>query len=162
MPILPKSSKIGIIGGGISGFSLALALQRNYYLNVNVYEKDRTLSARRQGYSLTINRTTRTALKELKIFDEVRKQDMRSSSHFSFTTEGNIIGFFGLFLHPEIVRNNYNMHLPRQTLRKILFNNLIENTVRWDKQLSTIEDNNNNRDNVKINFVDGSLKRLIF
>jgi salicylate hydroxylase len=158
MSILQKTSKIAIVGGGISGFSLALALQRNNYLNVNVYEKDSTLEARRQGYSLTINRTSRTALKELKIFNEVRKEDMRSSSHFSFTTEGNIIGFFGLFLHPETVRNNYNMHLPRQTLRKILFNNLIDNTVVWNKQLNTIEDSN--RDDIKINFMDGSREKV--
>jgi len=159
MSILPKSSKIAIIGGGISGFSLALALQRNNYWNVKVYEKDHTLEARRQGYSLTINRTSRTALKELKIFDEVRKEDMRSSSHFSFTTRGDIIGFFGLFLHQETIRNNYNMHLPRQTLRRILFNNLIENTVVWNKQLNTIEDNNN-RDEIKVNFMDGSSEEV--
>lgn len=56
MSILPKNSKISIVGGGISGFALALSLQKNNFSNVKVYEKDSHLEARRQGYSLTINR----------------------------------------------------------------------------------------------------------
>lgn len=78
---------------------------------------------------------------------------MASPSHFSFTKDGNIIGFFGSFLHPEIIRNNFNLHVPRQALRKILFNNLVENTVIWNKQLSSIEDISQE---LKINFMDGS------
>jgi monoamine oxidase len=42
-----------VVGGGIGGFALALALQQRG-IKVKVYEKDRRFSERAQGYGLTM------------------------------------------------------------------------------------------------------------
>ena len=43
---------IAIIGGGIAGSALALALQRKGF-RVRVFERDPTFNSRKQGYGLT-------------------------------------------------------------------------------------------------------------
>lgn len=44
---------VGIVGGGISGLALALALQKRKIQSV-LWEKDESFEDRKQGYGLTI------------------------------------------------------------------------------------------------------------
>lgn len=49
-----KEIGIAIIGSGISGLALSIALRQKGFSNVCVYEKDASFDSRRQGYGLTI------------------------------------------------------------------------------------------------------------
>lgn len=167
MSLLKTSSKIRIVGGGIGGLALALSLQRSRFTNVRVYEKDVQFDSRRQGYALTINASATAYLVDLGILDEVRKFNQASHSHMSFNARtGEVIGYFGNFLHPDVNKNNFNMHLSRQVFRKILYDaakGLNEDTVVWNKRLIALsEDNHIDSSHVEgsktlsIEFSDGS------
>lgn len=54
MRTIDKYSKIAIIGAGIAGPALAISLKKYGFKNLLLFEKDLSLSARRQGYGLTI------------------------------------------------------------------------------------------------------------
>ncbi|KAJ3121156.1 hypothetical protein HK100_012506 [Physocladia obscura] len=76
--------KIGIVGGGIGGLGLALALQRrNVNALVTVLEKDTAVEARAQGYGLTLQQAGR-AMRTLGLADIVVAAGCASSSHFIF------------------------------------------------------------------------------
>jgi 2-polyprenyl-6-methoxyphenol hydroxylase-like FAD-dependent oxidoreductase len=55
---------VAIVGGGISGLALALALQQRGFANVRVFERDTDFSQRRQGYGLTMQQGA-TALRAM-------------------------------------------------------------------------------------------------
>ena len=137
-----------VIGGGIGGAALAIALQQRG-MAVIVYERDASFGARRQGYGLTMQQGG-TALSELGLTPE----GVSSSSHFVFDTHGGILGFFGRALHRDFVgaskcsegrgrrRKNkqmFNLHIPRQRLRQRLLEALQPGTVRWGAALTSIE-----------------------
>jgi salicylate hydroxylase len=148
VPIRCISGVVAIIGGGIGGIATAVALQRRG-INAVVFERDVDFSIRRQGYGLTLQQGG-SALRELGI--EIHRE-APSSSHFSFTKDGEIVGFFGrAFLnstdpkqkngsvdassHNTVATSKFNkrgnIHLPRQKLRALLMDKLQPHTVRWD------------------------------
>ena len=43
---------VAVIGGGIGGFALALALQKRGMTSVRVFERDQSFDERRQGYGV--------------------------------------------------------------------------------------------------------------
>lgn len=171
MSLLKTSSKIRIIGGGIGGLAVALSLRRHGFSNVHVYEKDESFDSRRQGYALTINASSTPYLTELGILDEVRRHNLPSHSHMSFDARnGDVIGYFGSFLHPEIrSRNSFNMHLSRQAFRNVLYRAIHSNdetralgsqgneivpTVIWNKRLRSLRfDEESTESNEKIDAV---------
>lgn len=54
MKLISKQMQIAIIGGGIGGIALAISLKMNGFNSISLFEKDKSLAARRQGYGLTI------------------------------------------------------------------------------------------------------------
>ena len=86
---------IAIIGGGIGGAALALALQRRG-LTATVYERDASFDQRSQGYGLTMQQGA-NALAQLGLSDEVH--GVSSSIHFSFLPCGEMLGAFGRALY---------------------------------------------------------------
>lgn len=60
---------VAIIGGGLGGTALALALQQRN-IPVKVFEKDASFSARRQGYALTMQQAA-TTLRSLGLREEI-------------------------------------------------------------------------------------------
>jgi salicylate hydroxylase len=160
---------IAIIGGGIGGVALALALQHRG-MHVAVFERDTSFGARRQGYGLTMQQGG-TALEKLGLEPE----GVSSSSHFVFDTTGGILGFYGralarpvhtersngamgaqpqLPLRPDDItqqplgrcsskrrknRQTPNLHLPRQRLRQRLLGALRPGTVQWGKAYASHE-----------------------
>lgn len=45
---------IAIVGSGISGLALSIALKQKGFSNISIFEKDASFDSRRQGYGLTI------------------------------------------------------------------------------------------------------------
>lgn len=127
---------IAVIGGGIGGLGFALAMQLKGY-EVTVFEKDESFNSRRQGYGLTIQQGSR-ALKLLGLKDQVLDVDTPSSSHYIFHSDGSIAGFFGRAFSPQGIshkRNNFNLHIPRQTLRQFIHDKLDKTCIRWGYKL---------------------------
>ena len=54
MHTITKNCRINVIGGGISGLAIAIALQIKGFQHVKIFEKGPTFDKRRQGYGLTI------------------------------------------------------------------------------------------------------------
>jgi heterodisulfide reductase subunit A-like polyferredoxin len=82
MDVLPKNSKIAIIGSGIAGLGFALALHKEGFQNITIYEKDSSFGQRRQGYGLTIQQAV-SSLVELNVFEKVKELDTPAKYHLS-------------------------------------------------------------------------------
>lgn len=83
---------IAIIGSGIGGVALAVAcLHRG--IPFTLFERDKSFSDRSQGYGLTLQQASK-AMKSFGI--KSLKEGIVSSKHIVHTTEGNIIGEWGM------------------------------------------------------------------
>jgi 2-polyprenyl-6-methoxyphenol hydroxylase-like FAD-dependent oxidoreductase len=49
-----KAARIAVVGAGISGLALSIALRQLGFTNIKIFEKDVSFDSRRQGYGLTI------------------------------------------------------------------------------------------------------------
>ena len=195
-----QQTTVAIIGGGIGGAGLALALLRRG-IPCTVYERDLSLASRAQGYGLTMQQGA-SALAALGLAQSVT--GVSSSVHFSFLPDGAFIGAFGRGLvaraaaaasaaaalapgaapHPHLAplppkpaggeegassssdsegsgggggsacgsaaagshhrlqraAPRFNIHLPRQELRRHLIAALPEGIVVWDARLLEMEE----------------------
>ena len=164
MDIEHLTCDVAIIGGGIAGFSLALALQiaknsRQKLTSVKeennddcsdeelstsvplflLFERDLCFDQRRQGYGLTLQHAN--TLEALGILDEVRSVDCASNEHFTFSPDGRVLGYFGRDLdkedhEPEYVRGN--IRIPREDLRRILLERLPNTSVNYSMKLEQL------------------------
>lgn len=129
-----KSKKIAIIGGGPVGLTTARILQING-ADVTVYERDLNAQARTSGGTLDIHSDTgQKAIQKADLMDEFY-QYARPTGEKMADMHGNITSEEmpteeNAYARPEIDRND---------LRKIMLENLQENTVVWDSQLTEIE-----------------------
>ena len=83
---------VGIIGGGISGMALALAL-RHRNISCIVFEKDVSFDSRCQGYGLTMQQGGRI-LQKLGI-DDFEQYGATTIKHVSFLPDGTVLGSYG-------------------------------------------------------------------
>ncbi|RKP16660.1 FAD/NAD(P)-binding domain-containing protein [Rozella allomycis CSF55] len=129
---------IGIIGGGIAGLALAIALQKHKIRSV-VFEKDESFDSRHQGYGLTMQQGGR-ALKTLGLSQNIAENSVSSHGHFVFDSEGYVI----LYWMPEEKKeredgwtSGRNCHISRQNLRHILLDALDPDytNVVWNSKL---------------------------
>jgi len=142
---MDRKVKIGIIGSGIAGLTVALALQNSGFSQVTIYERDDCFDRRRQGYGLTMLQGL-SALKRLGLYEKVRQIDTPSRSHYIFDCDGNIISFFGTKFWPTPPatsgkKSKHNLHISRQNLRKILYDELCRlrpEAVQWNKKLVSV------------------------
>lgn len=175
---------VGIIGGGLSGAALGLHLQKAG-IPFKIFEKDDSFSARKQGYALTVQQGS-TTLRSLGLLDYTAKAGFLSLAHVSLTSGGSTIGTYGvdnLFIdrqrinaidvktmspneYHEIskitqdqlnVDKRHNFHIPRQSLREILIQNINSANIFWGKKLSNFEDR---QDNVHLLFDDDSTETV--
>lgn len=132
---LTDKQLVAVVGGGIGGLALALALQRAG-LRARVFERDSAFDQRRQGYGLTLS-TTNAALASLDLLEELRRRDVPSRAHWVFGADGEIMGYFGnAFSHRTgPLHERGNLRVPRQVLRKMLLDRLAPGTVEWGRQL---------------------------
>ncbi len=149
---------VAIIGGGIGGVALAVAcLHRG--IPFTLYERDNSFDARSQGYGLTLQQASK-AMEEFGIFSLDEK--VISTRHVVHTTEGNIIGEWGMRkwiqTDSKISPKRSNMHIARQSLRLALLNQLGGNdAVKWDHHLIDLKENEDK--SVDLSFqVNGEIK----
>jgi hypothetical protein len=83
------SGRVGIVGGGIGGLALAIALL-NKGIDCMVFERDRSFAERSQGYGLTMQQGAKT-LKKL----GVKLSGISSSIHLSLLPNGELLGAYG-------------------------------------------------------------------
>ncbi len=127
---------IAIIGGGIGGVALAVAcLHRG--IPFTLFERDKSFSDRSQGYGLTLQQASK-AMKSFGI--QSLKEGIVSSKHIVHTTEGNIIGEWGMrkWMPSDTKKSQKqtNIHIARQSLRLALLEQLGgHNSVQWGHQL---------------------------
>ena len=149
---------LAIIGGGIAGVALAVAcLHRG--IPFTLYERDTNFEARSQGYGLTLQQ----ASKSLKGFGLFKlHQGVISSRHVVHTTEGKVIGEWGMrkWMPTKEVSalKPSNIHIARQALRLELLNQLGgPNFVKWDHKLIALQ--KETTEGVKLRFkVNGNLR----
>jgi hypothetical protein len=85
---------VAIVGGGIGGLALAIALGK-YAIPCTVFEKDSSFDIRHQGYGLTLQQGSRS-IRALGLSDSVAQVCTWSHSHFIFDHEGNVVSFWGV------------------------------------------------------------------
>ena len=149
---------LAIIGGGVAGVALAVAcLHRG--IPFTLYERDTNFEARSQGYGLTLQQ----ASKSLKGFGLFKlHQGVISSRHVVHTTEGKVIGEWGMrkWMPTKEVSalKPSNIHIARQALRLELLNQLGgPNFVKWDHKLIALQ--KETTEGVKLRFkVNGNLR----
>ncbi|WP_343589277.1 NAD(P)/FAD-dependent oxidoreductase [Flavobacterium sp.] len=133
-----ENKKIAIIGGGPVGLTTARILQING-ADVTVYERDLNSQARTSGGTLDIHSDSgQYAIQKAGLMDEFYKY-ARPTGEKMADINGNITSDempdeTNAFSRPEIDRND---------LRKIMLENLEENTVVWDSQLINIDKSEN-------------------
>lgn len=150
---------VAIIGAGIGGIALAVAcLHRG--IPFTIYERDKSFSDRSQGYGLTLQQASK-AIKGFGLF--TLKEAVVSTKHIVHTSEGKVIGEWGLrkWLPSDTKKQakHSNLHISRQALRSDLLNLLDENnTVQWGYQLVDFKESDNKID---LSFlVNGQIKKV--
>eukprot|EP01038_Epipyxis_sp_PR26KG_P015187 gene15187-20458_t len=163
-----SSDPVGIIGGGLGGCALALALQ-NHGIPFKMFEKDPSFSYRRQGYALTMQQGG-SALRSLGLGSDLITEGIVSSAHHSYQSDGTLLGSYGrdktnyqinnnneeIINDYFLVNNNnnndnnikstgiktrkarFNIHIPRQRLRDLLLNSIDPQNIIWGKKLIDI------------------------
>ena len=149
---------VAIIGGGIGGVALSVAcLHRG--IPFTLYERDSSFNERSQGYGLTLQQASK-AIEGFGIFS--LKAGLISTRHVVHTTDGNIIGEWGIRKWVDSDKRKpptkTNVHIARQDLRLALLEQLVgENTVQWNHQFLNYKETDNNT--IALNFtVNGTLK----
>ena len=133
-----ENKKIAIIGGGPVGLTTARILQING-ADVTVYERDINAQARTSGGTLDIHSDSgQYAIQKAGLMDKFYKY-ARPTGEKMADMDGNITSDempneTNAFSRPEIDRND---------LRKIMLDNLSEDTVVWDSQLINLEKTKN-------------------
>lgn len=155
---------VAIVGGGIGGIALAIALQHRNIPCV-VYERDISFEERKQGYGLTMQQGAR-ALRSLGFFNLLDENDsnnneeeeetndiiddnnkkfrfgIHSTRHIVHKPCGTVVGEWGMEVWGGRFMKNgrkhakrQNAHISRQNLRKLLMEMLQPDTIRWGHQL---------------------------
>lgn len=65
---MDKAARIAVVGAGISGLALSIALKQRGFTNITIFEKDISFDFRRQGYGLTILQG-KSALRKLGVLE---------------------------------------------------------------------------------------------
>eukprot|EP00617_Octactis_speculum_P024318 CAMPEP_0185750034 /NCGR_PEP_ID=MMETSP1174-20130828/8747_1 /TAXON_ID=35687 /ORGANISM="Dictyocha speculum, Strain CCMP1381" /LENGTH=551 /DNA_ID=CAMNT_0028426403 /DNA_START=346 /DNA_END=2001 /DNA_ORIENTATION=- len=127
-----------IVGGGIGGCALALALRQRHIPAV-LFEKDATFDCRAQGYGLTMQQGAKV-LKQLGFRGSFHDFGVSSHQHHSYSPDGGVVGAYGRSLHATTRATGgngkgddqrFNFHIPRQALRKMLLDELTPESIRW-------------------------------
>lgn len=141
VPDVENYPHVAIIGAGIGGVALAVAcLHRG--IPFTLYERDNSFDARSQGYGLTLQQASK-AMEGFGIFSLV--EGIVSTKHMVHTTDGTVIGEWGVRKWLESEENSYskrtNIHIARQSLRLALLDQLGgQKMVQWGHQLIDLKE----------------------
>lgn len=129
------NTDIIIIGGGIAGLSLAYFLEFNKF-NVKVLERDINVKSRKQGFSLTMQKNTKSILEKYNLLDKIISLGKRARKQVFYDDKGNII---------HIDRYNdssrFNYPLPRKDILQLFIDRLNSETIVWNSKVTNIEIN---------------------
>ena len=156
LPELP--AEIAIIGGGLGGLALALALQHRGFTRATVYERDASFAARAQGYGLTLQQGS-SALRALGL--SLESISLVSGSNTALTRDGTLLGTYGRDVRlaegaaDGPTRRGASI-LPRQALREALLSQLRPGTVQWGRRLSHLAPVTGGEPKLAVTFTDGS------
>jgi 2-polyprenyl-6-methoxyphenol hydroxylase-like FAD-dependent oxidoreductase len=142
MEEIEKIFDVCIVGIGISGLSAAISLLKessrfeSSNLQLVLCERDEHLHNRRQGYGLTLTNSVTGPLAKLNLLDKCLEQNCLSRSHFTFTSNGSIIGYYGRFAKAvesvdetkpaqQSGGSRGNIRIPREELRNLMLHELI-------------------------------------
>lgn len=149
-----QHGKYAIIGGGIGGLTLAIALQQKG-VDVTVYEQAPVFKPHGAGLALAAN--AMMALKHIGLDEEIMKAAHvigevsikdQTGKTLTSTDSRSVTKKYG-------VTGNFTIH--RADLHHILFNQLLPGTVKTGKQCTHFEQTNNL---VTLYFADGSIEEV--
>jgi 2-polyprenyl-6-methoxyphenol hydroxylase-like FAD-dependent oxidoreductase len=145
--------KVAIVGGGIGGIALRVALKHRG-IPVTVYERDESFGQRRQEYGLTMQQASK-ALKSFGI--STLSQGITSTKHVVHMPDGDEIGSWGLRKWGKSSSKEskrQNIHIARQFLRRELLDAFGGDLhLQWGGQL---EGYTEHADHVELTFQRGS------
>ena len=151
-----KCGRIIVVGGGIGGAAAAVALQRKGF-DVTVLEADESFDARAQGYGLTVQ--AQDAIQAMGV--DISQDDAPSTSHYTFSEKGEIIGFFGEAFgskskdRRETQNSGRFIHIPRQVLRSRIIQAVQPGTIQWSSKLKSFACENDVK-GVSVTLMDGT------
>jgi 2-polyprenyl-6-methoxyphenol hydroxylase-like FAD-dependent oxidoreductase len=154
---LDLNSRIAIIGSGLGGLGAAISLELAGFHNITVYERDESMTARREGYGLTLTYNPRGPLAYMGLLEEVAQEDCPSRSHYTFASDGRILSYYGNEFRDNGGRGQRgNLRLPRQVLRGILLKK-VKAPIEFNKRLTGLQQTDaGDNGRLTLSFQDGS------
>jgi 2-polyprenyl-6-methoxyphenol hydroxylase-like FAD-dependent oxidoreductase len=138
---------IAIIGSGVAGLAAARALEQIPGIIVTIYERDKAFHDRRQGFGMTLTNNPTGALAKLGIREKCQEMSCPSSCHYIFDSLGQVLGYYGRYFDPkyhdassEKSSQGFNLRIPRQELRRMLYEELEQSKVHWGRKLLDYHD----------------------
>ena len=141
-PEIPARADVAVVGGGIGGLAVAVALQHRG-VGCAVFERDGDADERAAGYGLTMQQGGK-ALEALGALDAVRAAGTTTGRHVSLDARtGALLGVHGERAAAQAAARRATpaasaTHLPRRALRAILLARLRAGTVRWGARLEAV------------------------
>ncbi len=139
--MLVQNKKIGIVGGGPGGLTLARLLQLKG-ADVTVYERDLNKEARVQGTTLDLHHESGLrALREGLLLDEFKKQYRPGADRMIIANEHAEVFFSDHEGKPteDFGNEHFRPEIDRGPLRNMLLASLHPATVVWDSQFANME-----------------------
>lgn len=139
-----QNKKIAIIGGGPGGLILARLLQLQV-ANISVYERDLNKNARVQGSPLDLHEESGlAAIKEANLLEEFKNNFLPGADKKKIVNERAEIFFSDheSKVEEDFCNEYFRPEIDRGVLRKILLESLQPETVGWDSQYVSMEEQN--------------------
>lgn len=105
---------------------------------ITIYERDKHVSDRKEGYGMTITYNPSGPLAQLDILESIARKDCPSRCHYLFNEKGEVMGYYGNAFHgvadsetdcESTLRGagqRGNLRIPRAELRSILMDKIKE------------------------------------
>ena len=141
--------RITIIGAGIGGLTLGIALQQKGF-QVDIYEKSK--SFQKIGAGIILGNNAMQVYNQLRITSALKTKGSKVSSMNVTDASNKVISGMSLE-HFENKFDSINLAIHRADLQNSLFEALSPDTVQFDKSVKNVKEN---QDSVRIEFEDGS------
>ena len=153
---------VAIVGGGLGGLALCLALQHRQ-IKCQVFERDASFDQRSQGYGLTLQQAA-PQLAALGI-SSLGDAGRTSTKHIVHDVMGKVQGQWGLRqwgTSRKTKRNSksknkrQNVHIARQALRRILYDHIPDpSVIQWGHKLTSIKETDGSNKKLELQFAHG-------
>jgi 2-polyprenyl-6-methoxyphenol hydroxylase-like FAD-dependent oxidoreductase len=86
-----NDAHIVIVGSGLGGLGAAISLEQAGFTNVEIFERDASACARREGFGLTLTYNPKGPLAQMGLLDQVAQRDCPSRSHYIFSVREKVV-----------------------------------------------------------------------